>query len=678
MKLKKLLCLIIAFTMVIALAPTVTSAEVLPEEDLSYLVGEVRITSFFNTQTLISRYGYDEAFFEDNFLFFLNWEFPSGGRWTLHVSSVYDTGEQINIEIIKTPPNFPPHVRVSANIIFELDRRLLDRDFSINIRYQHMLQFENIIHVPLHEYNSTLLYAIAGGQWYRQVMRRFYENGTLFIKNEFSFPTNIGSISSGHEPESIKKIVLSGPVSHSWSSVFRGLSNLISIDGLNYFDTSNTTSMNYMFEDASSLKSLDLSNWDVSNVISMTDMFRNTTSLQQLTLGENFRFISHHFGNAALPTVPENEYFTGVWQNVGIGTVGNPLGEFEFTSDELMTYYDGAIHTDTWVWQPTEENRVVEQPCDDCGEYDCDGDCGDVPPPPHTLQITPSPINFGTIQQGQSNPGAIPITITNVGETELTLNPLPNVVGFTFGNLPNPVLEPGQSRTISVNVNANLPVGTHNTTATITTVEGASATVELRFVVTAPQNNNNNNLSNNNPNWNNNRPSGNVFTRPPVTNSNNNTANNNSQMPVERTFTDVSPSDWFAPYVLQAVSSGLLNGVGNGEFAPNAAPPRAMFVTVLWRLAGSPNGYNGGNFSDVVNDNWYSQAIAWAVANGIVTGVGNGYFAPDLNITREQMGIILYRYVGDAVDAVMDRNYVPQNTATRAEMAAIVLRLNNQ
>jgi len=315
------------------------------------------------------------------------------------------------------------------------------------------------------------------------------------------------------------------------------------------------------------------------------------------------------------------------------------------------------------------------EPCDDCGEYDCDGDCEDVPLPPNALQITPSPVNFGTIEHGRPNPGAIPITITNTGDTELKLLPLPQVPGFTFGNLPNPVLQPEQSRTVSVNVNANLPVGTHNTTATITTIEGASATVELRFTVTAPQNNNNNN--NNQGSWNNNRPSGNVFTRSSMS-SNNNTANNNSQMPVERTFTDVSPNDWFAPYVSQAVSSGLLNGVGNGEFAPNVATTRAMFVTVLWRLAGSPNGYNGGDFSDVANDSWYSQAIAWAEANGIVSGVGNGYFAPNVEITREQMGLILYRYVGDAVDAVMDRSYVPQNTATRAEMAAVILRLNGR
>ena len=79
--------------------------------------------------------------------------------------------------------------------------------------------------------------------------------------------------------------------------------------------------------------------------------------------------------------------------------------------------------------------------------------------------------------------------------------------------------------------------------------------------------------------------------------------------------------------------------------------------------------------SDVSCDNWYSDAIDWAANRGLVAGIGNGYFAPSAEITREQMAIILYRFVGDLVDEIMDRNYVPLNTATRAEMAAVMLRL---
>lgn len=72
---------------------------------------------------------------------------------------------------------------------------------------------------------------------------------------------------------------------------------------------------------------------------------------------------------------------------------------------------------------------------------------------------------------------------------------------------------------------------------------------------------------------------------------------------------------------------------------------RAMLVTVLWRSAGSPNeGTNG--FTDVPADQWYTQAVAWAAQNGIVNGVGNNKFDPDAKITREQLAAVLYRYAG--------------------------------
>jgi len=85
--------------------------------------------------------------------------------------------------------------------------------------------------------------------------------------------------------------------------------------------------------------------------------------------------------------------------------------------------------------------------------------------------------------------------------------------------------------------------------------------------------------------------------------------------------------------------------------------------------------FGGTGFDDVSRYTWYSQAVSWANSYGIVSGVGNGEFVPNANITREQMGLILERYVGELVDEIMDRNYAPQNTATRAEMAAVMLRL---
>ncbi|MBQ3357165.1 MAG: S-layer homology domain-containing protein [Oscillospiraceae bacterium] len=108
-------------------------------------------------------------------------------------------------------------------------------------------------------------------------------------------------------------------------------------------------------------------------------------------------------------------------------------------------------------------------------------------------------------------------------------------------------------------------------------------------------------------------------------------------------FSDVKTGDWFYEAVHYAVANGLMNGVGSGRFAPNDPMTRAMLVTVLWRYEGKPQeGKN--NFADVPSGQWYTQAVAWAAYNGIVGGVGNGRFDPNGNITREQMAAILFRY----------------------------------
>lgn len=140
--------------------------------------------------------------------------------------------------------------------------------------------------------------------------------------------------------------------------MFQDASALTSLD-LSSWDISGSVSMTQMFRDASSLTSLDLSGWDTRNA-SMTGMFSGATSLRELTLGENFVFnVGFVTGDppvrltAGLPPPPQNNEFTGFWQNVGNGTTNNPQGEFIFTSDELMEYFDGLIHADTWVWQRT-------------------------------------------------------------------------------------------------------------------------------------------------------------------------------------------------------------------------------------------------------------------------------------------------------------------------------------
>jgi len=141
------------------------------------------------------------------------------------------------------------------------------------------------------------------------------------------------------------------------SGMFNGMFSLTGLD-LSEWDTSNVQAMWIMFASAFNLTELDLSGFDTSNVTDMSEMFSGTYALRQLTLGERFRFVKswreweNTYVDADLPCVPRNDYFTGYWQNVGSGTVDNPQGEFVFTSAELMRYYDGAIHADTWVWQP--------------------------------------------------------------------------------------------------------------------------------------------------------------------------------------------------------------------------------------------------------------------------------------------------------------------------------------
>ncbi len=112
---------------------------------------------------------------------------------------------------------------------------------------------------------------------------------------------------------------------------------------------------------------------------------------------------------------------------------------------------------------------------------------------------------------------------------------------------------------------------------------------------------------------------------------------------VFETFKDVSELDWFCNAVQFAVDRGLFNGVAADRFAPNDVMTRAMLVTVLYRYSGEAVAYEPV-FEDVPDGIWYSQAVTWAAKNEIVNGMGNGKFAPDGTVTREQLATILYRY----------------------------------
>lgn len=108
-------------------------------------------------------------------------------------------------------------------------------------------------------------------------------------------------------------------------------------------------------------------------------------------------------------------------------------------------------------------------------------------------------------------------------------------------------------------------------------------------------------------------------------------------------FGDVLADDWFYETVKEAFDNKYMLGVSDDRFDPNGAVTRAMFVTILHRIEGEPDG-EGKAFSDVVPGEYYEKAVKWASANGIVKGVSETEFAPDDMITREQMAAIIYRY----------------------------------
>jgi len=180
-------------------------------------------------------------------------------------------------------------------------------------------------------------------------------------------------------------------------------------------------------------------------------------------------------------------------------------------------------------------------------------------------------------------------------------------------------------------------------------------------------------------------------------------------------FTDVSGSAWFFPAVEFVFHNGFFAGTTTTTFSPNTAMTRGMFVTVLHRLDGLPPAGGGAAFLDVRNQStFYYQAVAWANTNGIVSGFDDGNFRPNQAVTREQMASIMYRYAyfkghdmtaaPGALDVFSDRASVsvfavdpmqwavtwqvmrgsadgrllPRNTASRAEVAQIVLNFTEQ
>ena len=173
----------------------------------------------------------------------------------------------------------------------------------------------------------------------------------------------------------------------------------------------------------------------------------------------------------------------------------------------------------------------------------------------------------------------------------------------------------------------------------------------------------------------------------------------------DKTFPDVTGRDWCYTQVMQAAETGLMNGYADGRFGKNDPITRGQMVQILYSYYGQDVGADSG-FSDVPASAWYAKAVAWASKKGVVSGYANGTFAPNDQLTREQMVTILYNVAGkpaanySIMDNYKDREQVasyavngfawalwknmvsgtsartlsPRGTATRAQVAVILVR----
>jgi LAS superfamily LD-carboxypeptidase LdcB len=178
-------------------------------------------------------------------------------------------------------------------------------------------------------------------------------------------------------------------------------------------------------------------------------------------------------------------------------------------------------------------------------------------------------------------------------------------------------------------------------------------------------------------------------------------------------FQDVAANAWFAQAVNYCYEQGYMEGTSDKDFEPNVTMSRAMLVTVLYRGAGSPESDKENPFPDVAADTWYTKAVIWGVEQNIVTGYEDGTFCPGAAVSRQELMVFLYRYLGyqgedfsaapdttlydsfDDTSAVgpwaheavafctscglisgSDGSLLPRNSSTRAQIATVLMRVD--
>lgn len=142
-------------------------------------------------------------------------------------------------------------------------------------------------------------------------------------------------------------------------------------------------------------------------------------------------------------------------------------------------------------------------------------------------------------------------------------------------------------------------------------------------------------------------------------------------------FSDVAADAWYADAAIYCREHGVMNGTSATTFGPDTTMSRAMLATVLYRAAGSPAVSGIADFTDVAFTAYYADAAAWASAEGIVSGYGNGLFGSDDPVTREQIATILWRYEGSPVPSDTSRSFVDQASIASYAVDAVAWAREN-
>ena len=210
-------------------------------------------------------------------------------------------------------------------------------------------------------------------------------------------------------------------------------------------------------------------------------------------------------------------------------------------------------------------------------------------------------IDFGSVEEGYTQPAPVTVTFTNSGTASmsLALNST-SLDSFIISEPSRSSVEPNQSATLTVQPKAGLKSGTYKQTLKIIWGDGYRIEIPITFTV------------------------GNAGA---------------SGMP----FTDVDPGIWYYDTVKYVYERGLMNGGTASTFVPYGRLSRAMVAQVLYNLAGTPAAESAG-FTDVPASAWYADAVNWAAETGVVTGYSAQTFGPEDNVTREQLAVMFCRY----------------------------------